>query len=91
MTFSTKAVVNEHLSIEYGERKKGHEKLLFSSVGLFKIRVLHCLMALDRYSISPISDDQRCEMYYIFLLGVDSDGKGFVHSDCTDRAGKEAG
>lgn len=73
------------------ERKKGHEKLLFSTVGLFKIRVLHCLMALDRYAISPISDDQRCEMYYIFLLGMDSDGKDFVHSDCTDRAGKEAG
>ncbi len=50
--------------------------------------MLHCLMVLDRYSISPISDDQRCEMYYIFLLGMDSDGKGFMHSD---RAGKEAG
>jgi len=48
-------------------------------------------MALDRYSISTISDDQRCEMYYIFLLGMDSDGKGFVHSDCTDRAGRKPG
>lgn len=85
------SALKQHLCIEYGRgKKKRHEKLLFSSVGLFKIRVLHCLMALDRYYISPISDDQRCEMYYIFLLGMDSDGKGFVRSDCTDRAGKEA-
>lgn len=48
-------------------------------------------MAMDRYSISPISHDQRCEMYYIFLLCMDSDGKGFKHSNCIDTAGHKSG